>query len=128
MVANCNPFTSGAGDHPEQVMLIGVLDSGFDQADQLAAFSDLRAREGVLLARDMMNHDGDVYADHWHGRSVLSCMAGVLPGYLQGTAPAADYVLLRTEETATEFIVDLTKFDDVIATAPTPTFPYPRAA
>ncbi|MCE9572259.1 MAG: ATP-sensitive inward rectifier potassium channel 10 [Deltaproteobacteria bacterium] len=30
-------------------------------------------------------------------------------------------------ETATEFIVDLTKFDDVVATAPTPTFPYPRA-
>lgn len=89
-----------------QGMLIGVLDSGFDQADQLAAFSELRAREGVVLTRDMVNHDGDVYSDHWHGRSVLSCMAGILPGYLQGTAPAADYVLLRTEEAATEFIVE----------------------
>ncbi len=89
-----------------QGMLIGVLDSGFDQANQLAAFADLNAREGVLLTRDMVNHDGDVYADHWHGRSVLSCMAGLLPGYLQGTAPAADYVLVRTEEAATEFIVE----------------------
>lgn len=89
-----------------QGMLIGVLDSGFDQADELAAFNELRAREGVVLTRDMVNHDGDVYADHWHGRSVLSCMAGILPGYLQGTAPAADYVLLRTEEAATEFIVE----------------------
>ncbi|MBL0126511.1 MAG: hypothetical protein IPP83_03430 [Flavobacteriales bacterium] len=89
-----------------QGMLIGVLDSGFDQADSLPAFADLRAREGILLERDMVNHDGDVYEDHWHGRSVLSCMAGILPGYLQGTAPLADYVLLRTEEAATEYVVE----------------------
>jgi len=31
-------------------------------------------------------------------------------------------------ETATEFIVDLGKFDDVVATEPTATFPYPRPA
>jgi inward rectifier potassium channel len=31
-------------------------------------------------------------------------------------------------ETAGEFIVDLRKFDDVVATAPTPAFPYPREA
>lgn len=94
-----------------QGMLIGVLDSGFEDTDSLAAFDDLRAREGVLLARDMVNHDGDVYGDHWHGRSVLSCMTGILPGYLQGTAPQADYVLLRTEEVGPpdigfEFVVE----------------------
>lgn len=89
-----------------QGMLIGVLDSGFDQADQLAAFDDLRGREGIVLARDMVSHDGDVYGDHWHGRSVLSCMAGILPGFLQGTAPLADYALLRTEEVAFEMVVE----------------------
>ena len=93
-------------DAKGQGMLIGVLDSGFDQADSLPAFVDLRAREGILLERDMVNHDGDVYEDHWHGRSVLSCMAGILPGFLQGTAPLADYVLLRTEEVATEYVVE----------------------
>ncbi len=31
-------------------------------------------------------------------------------------------------ETATELVVDLTKFDDLTPTAPTATFPYPRAA
>lgn len=95
-----------AMDAKGQGMLIGVLDSGFDQADSLAAFQDLRAREGIVLARDMVTHDGDVYEDHWHGRSVLSCMTGILPGYLQGTAPAADYALVRTEEAATEYIVE----------------------
>ncbi|MBK9174869.1 MAG: S8 family peptidase [Flavobacteriales bacterium] len=89
-----------------QGMLIGVLDSGFDRTDELAAFDDLRARDGIVLTRDMVNHDGDVYDDHWHGRSVLSFMAGILPGYLQGTAPLADYALVRTEEVAFEFIIE----------------------
>ncbi|MBL7981413.1 MAG: S8 family serine peptidase [Flavobacteriales bacterium] len=89
-----------------QGMLIGVLDSGFDQANTINAFDELRNREGIVLTRDMVNHDGDVYADHWHGRSVLSCLAAVMPGYLIGTAPAADYVLVRTEEAATEYIVE----------------------
>lgn len=93
-------------DAKGQGMLIGVLDSGFDNADSLPAFADLRAREGILMTRDMVNHDGDVYDDHWHGRSVLSFMTGILPGFLQGTAPLADYVLVRTEEAATEYIVE----------------------
>lgn len=95
-----------AMDAKGQGMLIGVLDSGFDRADELAAFDDLRAREGIVLARDLVDHDGDVYADHWHGRSVLSCMAGMLPGYLQGTAPLADYALVRTEAVAYELVIE----------------------
>lgn len=95
-----------AMDAKGQGMLIGVLDSGFDKADSLAAFTDLRARGGILLTRDMVSHDGDVYDDHWHGRSVLSFMAGILPGFLQGTAPLADYVLLRTEDVSGEHVVE----------------------
>lgn len=87
-------------------MLIGVLDSGFRDADTLPAFQALHDRDGVVLTADMAEHDGDVYADHWHGRSVLSCMAGLLPGQLIGTAPAADYALLRTEVVAYELIIE----------------------
>lgn len=89
-----------------QGMLIGVLDSGFDRVNELAAFDELRGREGIVLTRDMVSHDGDVYQDHWHGRSVLSCMAGILPGYLQGTAPLADYALVRTEAVAYELVIE----------------------
>lgn len=85
-------------------MLIGVLDSGFDQADSLWPFAELRARGGIVLTRDMAYHDGDVYSDNYHGRSVLSCMAGHWPGKLLGTAPQADYVLLRTEVAENEFL------------------------
>ena len=85
-------------------MLIGVLDSGFDQADSLSTFAELHARNGIVLTRDMAYHDGDVYGDHYHGRCVLSCMAGHWPGKLLGTAPMADYVLLRTEVSDNEYI------------------------
>ena len=47
-----------------QGMLIGVLDSGFDKADSLPAFDSLRARGCILCSRDMVNHDGDGYAEH----------------------------------------------------------------
>jgi hypothetical protein len=87
-------------------MLIGVLDSGFENANTSVAFTELYGRNGVLLTRDLVAHDGDVYNDHNHGRSVLSCMAAVIPGALIGTAPGADYVLVRTEDASTEFLVE----------------------
>lgn len=89
-----------------QGRLIGVLDSGFDQVDVLPAFAPLRQRGGIVAAADMVTGDGDVYADHWHGRSVLAVMAAQLPGTLIGTAPDADYVLIRSEDAATEYVVE----------------------
>lgn len=53
-----------------------------------------------------MQAGGNVYAEHFHGRSVLSVMAGKVEGELLGTAPAADYVLLRTEDADSEHIVE----------------------
>ena len=89
-----------------QGMLIGVLDSGFLGVDSALAFGDLRDRGGIVLTRDLVANDGDVYDDHWHGRCVFSCMAAHLEGQLLGTAPAADYVLLRTEDVDSEFPVE----------------------
>ena len=87
-------------------ILIGVLDSGFDRADSIPAFQELRDRNGIVATRDMVDHDGDVYDDHYHGRSVLSVMAAIWEGQLVGTAPGADYVLIRTEDADSEFIVE----------------------
>ncbi len=89
-----------------QGMLLGLLDSGFEGVDVLPAFTALRDRGGVVLTADMVAADGDVYADHWHGRSVLSVVAGDLPGRFVGVAPAVDVALVRTEEAATEYIVE----------------------
>ena len=85
-------------------MLIGVLDSGFDGVDSADLFTPLRQRDGIRLVRDVAIPGGDVYQEHWHGRSVLSVMAADDPGRLVGTAPRADYALLRTEFEASEYI------------------------
>jgi serine protease AprX len=87
-------------------LLIGVLDSGFGDADWIPAFAPLHARNGVLLTRDLVDLDDEVYQEHWHGRSVLGCMAALVEGELVGTAPMADYVLLRTEDADSEYIVE----------------------
>ena len=89
-----------------QGLLIGVLDSGFENADILPGFADLRNRNGIVYTQDMVDPGGNVYANHYHGRSVLSVMAGHVEGKLTGTAPMADYVLIRTENTAGEYIVE----------------------
>ena len=87
-------------------MLIGVLDSGFDGVDTLSGFQDLRDREGILLAQDLAEPGGNVYVSHSHGRAVLSAMAAVRPGELVGSAPNADYALVRTEDAGTEFLIE----------------------
>lgn len=89
-----------------QGILIGVLDSGFEGVDASMAFDAMRQRGGIVATYDLVDHDGDVYADHWHGRCVLSCMAGMLDSMLIGTAPEADYVLIRTENIHSEYPVE----------------------
>lgn len=95
-----------AGGAKGQGMMIGVLDAGFRDADVLPGLADLRSRNGIILTRDLVEAGGNVYSEHYHGRSVLSIMAGHVPGQLEGTAPLAEYVLLRTENSASEYPVE----------------------
>lgn len=85
-----------------QGMTIAVMDAGFRNVNTLAAFDSLRARSGILGTRDFVTGDNNVYEDHSHGTNVLSCMAALVPSVMVGSAPRADYWLLRTEDVATE--------------------------
>jgi len=87
-------------------MVIGVLDSGFDQADNVAVFDSLWSENRVLGTRDFVDGGPILYDKHFHGTGVLSIMAGNFPGELIGTAPKASYYLLRTEDAATEYIIE----------------------
>ncbi|HMN07041.1 MAG TPA: S8 family peptidase [Flavobacteriales bacterium] len=89
-----------------QGMLIGVLDSGFEDADILPGLSALRERDGIRYVKDLVEPGGNVYAAHYHGRSVLSVMAGQVEDSLVGTASQADYVLVRTEDVFSEYLVE----------------------
>lgn len=87
-------------------MVIAVLDAGFYNVDQLSAFDSLRLRGGILGTWDFVDNNSTVYDDDVHGMEVLSCMAGNTPGQLVGTAPAADYWLLRSEDNFSENIIE----------------------
>jgi serine protease AprX len=89
-----------------QGMQIAVLDAGFWSVDTMIAFDSLRANNQILGTWDFVAGDTNVYEDNVHGMMVLSCMGGNMPGQIVGTAPGASYWLLRTEEAATEYLVE----------------------
>ncbi len=85
---------------------IAILDAGFAYADAIESLEPLRRRGGIVATWDFVNRNNHVYDYHSHGTSVLSILAGVLPGTINGTAPGADYLLLRTEDDHTEFPIE----------------------
>ena len=91
-----------ANGYQGQGMTIAVLDAGFLDVNTLPAFDSLRINNQLLGARDFVTGDTLVFEDFAHGMMVLSCMGGNIPGKLIGTAPKANYWLLRTEDAATE--------------------------
>ena len=82
---------------------IAILDGGFRGVQELPLFDSLRQREGLSQSRDFINFQGSVFEASSHGMKVLSIMAANIPGFMIGTAPAADFICIRTENAATEY-------------------------
>lgn len=89
-----------------QGMLIAAIDAGFNSLDTISAFDDLRSNNGIVATWDFVEGNASVYEDDAHGTSVLSCMGANTPGKLIGTAPQAAYMLLRSEDANSEYIVE----------------------
>jgi serine protease AprX len=87
-------------------MIIAVLDAGFYHVNILPAFDSLRTNRGIKGFRDFVNPSSDIYAENTHGMMVLSIMAANNPGQLIGTAPEASYLLLRTEDSNSEYLIE----------------------
>ncbi len=85
---------------------IAVLDAGFTNVHQLSAFSSLWNNNQILGFKDFVDGDDSVFVEHTHGTMVLSTMATNIPGSLVGTAPNANYYLLRTEDALTETLLE----------------------
>lgn len=87
-------------------MTIAVLDAGFENTESLPIFQrawdDGRIQEGL----DAMYSQGGLFAHHRHGTAVLGTMAGHLEDSLIGTAPDATYVLYRTEDAYSEYLIE----------------------
>ena len=87
-------------------MLIAVLDAGFLNVDQIDGFSHLFNENRIIATRNIVLGTNDVYGYHTHGTMVLSTIAGYLPGEFVGTAPKASFVLVRTEDTNGEYLIE----------------------
>lgn len=89
-----------------QSITIAVIDAGFQDVDILPAFESLRINNQILGTKDFVDGDEQVYDASSHGMKVLSTMGGDIPGELIGTAPKANYWLLRSEEASTEYSIE----------------------
>lgn len=87
---------------------IAVIDAGFNSVDIMPCFDQLRAGNQILGTRDFAVPGNNVYATtmNSHGTKVLSCMAANVNGQMVGTAPAADYWLLRSEVAESESVIE----------------------
>ena len=83
-----------------QGMTIAVLDAGFAYVDSNPVFDSLRNRNGIVGMRDFVSGGNNAFQGSTHGTMVLSCMAALKPGLIHGTAPLANYWLIRTEAPA----------------------------
>lgn len=88
-------------------MLVVVLDNGYRDLDKLSCFQSFRANnrlKGMYDAAQQPTYDP--YQTGGHGTFVLSIMAIEEPYVFIGTAPRADYVLIRTEMTNYEDLLE----------------------
>ena len=87
-------------------MQITVLDAGFQQYKTVTAFDSVRLNGQILGERDFVAFDNSVNEDDTHGMYCLSILCANWPGKMVGTAPKANYWLVRTENAATEYPIE----------------------
>ena len=89
-----------------QGMVIAVLDAGFQAYQTNPAFDSIRINNQVLGTYDYVNLKQSVNEENIHGAWCLSIMAANEPGQMTGSAPAAKFWLLKTEDVKSEFPVE----------------------
>ncbi|MDR2765268.1 MAG: S8 family serine peptidase [Tannerella sp.] len=85
-----------------QGIRIAVIDAGFLHVDRISAFASLR----LLGTHNPVFPGHSVFCEDDHGTKVLSCLGANLPGVMIGAAPEASYLLIKSEDTRSEFPVE----------------------
>ena len=88
-----------------QGLRIAVFDVGFRGLPDHPAFAGLVSSKRIVATHDFLRNRDDVFVGGSHGTEVMGCLAGRLPagsgsepGPALGLAPAAEYLLARTEQ------------------------------
>jgi hypothetical protein len=87
-------------------VLMAIMDAGFYKVNQLKAFDSLWTNKQILSSKDFVDMDSTSWDADSHGMKVLSTIASNLPGKFVGTAPKADFILIRTEDAGSENIIE----------------------
>jgi serine protease AprX len=87
-------------------MLVAVFDAGFYLVDTLHAFNYIRDNNQIKFVRDFVDGDNDPFHSSYHGSAVLSTIAAYREGEIIGSAYEADFVLCRTENGASETLIE----------------------
>lgn len=85
---------------------IAVIDAGFENMDIVPVLKTVHEEKRVKATYDFVEKNNHVFSDDDHGLAVLSCMAGNQPHEYMGTAPNANYYLLRSEIADAEMPVE----------------------
>lgn len=78
---------------------VAVIDAGFTNVDVAPQFGNVRGFKNFVPS-------GGVFSANNHGTTVFSTMVVNLPDKMVGSAPAANYWLLRSEDSSSEFPVE----------------------
>ena len=85
---------------------IAVLDNGFSGMKKMPVFDMLFDNGQIKGTKDFATPGGDVFNAGTHGTYVMTTMAAFEEGVLVGSAPAADYWLIHTEDNTFEYPVE----------------------
>ncbi len=86
--------------------IITLLDAGYTNLDKIDYFQHLWENNQIIGWRDFVNPEHDIFDVHRHGTLVLSVMAAMKPNVFKGVAPKSKYLLLRSEDTESEFLIE----------------------
>jgi len=81
---------------------IAVVDCGFLNVNTMSWFKKLKLK----MTKDLVYPPSSIWQENYHGTAVLSVMAADSLYTFTGTAPEADYCLLRSEEVSTEYPIE----------------------
>ncbi len=87
-------------------MLIAILDAGFDRANSISSLAHVWNDNRIISVKDFVKDELDIFDAHHHGTLVFSIIAGVYENILYGSAPGADFALIRTEDGSSEYLVE----------------------
>lgn len=87
-------------------VLIAVIDAGFYKINEFPLFDSIRLNQRLVGVKDFVTPGSDVFQESTHGMKVLSIIGGNVPEAYVGTAPDASFLLLRSEDVHSEFIVE----------------------